>query len=115
MRRPADFDLATFWKNSTEQFQKGWARYETILRLEPRAADWVTVCRVVSPAARQADPDGWLRLKIQFENEEEACFVLMGLGSRVEVLEPPELRQKLVAELTRALQLASGSANRRAA
>jgi len=104
VRRPADFDLATFWKNSTEQFQQGWRRYETTLRLEPRAANWATMCRVVAPAAKDPEPDGWVRLKIQFESEEEACFVVMGLGARVEVIEPLELREKQLAELKSALE-----------
>ncbi len=108
VRRPADFDLAAFWKTSTEQFQQGWRRYETTLRLEPRAANWVTVCRVAAPAAKQPDPDGWVRLKISFESEEEACFVVMGLGARVEVIGPEELRQKQVAELKAALERAQG-------
>ena len=107
VRRPADFDLAGFWKNSTEQFQQGWRRYETTLRLEPRAANWVTMCRVVAPAAKQPDGDGWVRLKISFESEEEACFVVMGLGARVEVIEPLELREKQFAELNAALGFVS--------
>jgi predicted DNA-binding transcriptional regulator YafY len=106
IRRPAAFDLAAFWKTSTAEFQQGWRRYEATLRLEPRAANWVSVCRVVSPAAQQADPDGWVRLKISFENEEEACFVVMGLGARVEVLEPAELRDKVIAKLGAALERA---------
>jgi predicted DNA-binding transcriptional regulator YafY len=107
VRRPADFDLAGFWKNSTEQFQQGWRRYETTLRLEPTAANWVTLCRVVAPAAKQPDSDGWVRLKIAFESEEEACFVVMGLGARVEVIEPVELREKQFAELNAALGVVS--------
>jgi len=98
VRRPADFDLAAFWKTSTEQFQQGWRRYETTLRLEPRAANWVTVCRVAAPAAKQPDPDGWVRLKISFESEEEACFVVMGLGARVEVIQPLALREKIITK-----------------
>jgi predicted DNA-binding transcriptional regulator YafY len=104
VRRPADFDLAAFWKTSTEQFRQAWTRYETTLRLEPRAANWVSACRIVSPAAKHADADGWVRLKIQFESEEEACFVVMGLGACVEVIEPAELREKQIAELGAALQ-----------
>ena len=103
VRRPADFDLAVFWKASTAEFQQGWRRYDAMLRLEPRAASWVSMCRVVSPASKQADPDGWVRLNISFENEEEACFVVMGLGARVEVLEPAELRAKVIAELDAAV------------
>jgi predicted DNA-binding transcriptional regulator YafY len=109
-RRPAEFDLAAFWKTSTSEFQQGWRRYEAILRLEPRAASWVSTCRVVSPATTQADPDGWVQLKISFENEEEACFVVMGLGARVEVLEPADLRAKVIAELGAAVASARGLA-----
>ncbi len=110
VRRPAEFDLAVFWKTSTEQFQQGWRRYEATLRLEPRSANWVSVCRLVAPASKQADPDGWVRLKISFENEEEACFVVMGLGARVEVIEPTELREKLIAGLSLALERAKATA-----
>jgi predicted DNA-binding transcriptional regulator YafY len=45
-------------------------------------------------------------LKIQFENEEEACFWVMGLGARVEVLEPEALREKVIAELGAAIERA---------
>lgn len=109
VRRPAEFDLAAFWKTSTEQFQQGWARYEATLRLEPGAASWVKMCRIVSQATKQADREGWVRLKIQFENEEEACFWVMGLGARVEVIEPAELRERLIAELRAALEKARNS------
>jgi len=43
-------------------------------------------------------------LKIQFENEEEACFWVMGLGARVEVIEPEALREKVIAELGAAVE-----------
>jgi len=106
VRRPADFDLVAFWKTSTEQFQQAWTRYQATLRMEPNAASWVRMCRMVAPDAKQADRDGWLRLKIQFENEEEACFWVMGLGARVEVLEPEALREKVIAELGAAIERA---------
>ena len=106
VRRPAEFDLAAFWKNSTEQFQKGWTRYQAVLRLEPGVASWVSSCRIVTPMAKPADRDGWARVTIHFENEEEACFWVMGLGARVEVIEPEELREKVIAELAAALRSA---------
>jgi predicted DNA-binding transcriptional regulator YafY len=51
-----------------------------------------------------------VRLRISFENEEEACFAVMGLGARVEVIEPSELREKLIAGLAAALESARKSA-----
>lgn len=109
-RRPADFDLAAFWRASTAQFQQAWTRYEATLRLEPCAVNWVKTWRIVSPAAQQADPDGWIRVKIEFDNQEEACFAIMGLGARVEVIEPASLREKQIAELRAALKRANAGA-----
>ena len=38
-----------------------------------------------------ADARGWMTMDVEFENEEEARFVVLGLGTRVEVLEPESL------------------------
>src|SRR5262245_35141786 len=48
--RPADFDLAAYWKSSSGQFQDALARYDVTLRLEPRAAKWVQMSRGGRPA-----------------------------------------------------------------
>jgi predicted DNA-binding transcriptional regulator YafY len=43
-----------------------------------------------------ADADGWVKLSVQFEVEEEACQYVLSFGPQVEVLEPPELRGKIM-------------------
>jgi predicted DNA-binding transcriptional regulator YafY len=105
-RRPAGFDLATYWKSSTAQFQEAWRRFDATLRLEPRAAQWVKMWRISSPVQELEDPDaeGWITLRVQFEQEEEACFVALGLGARVEVIEPASLRDRVAAEVTRVIE-----------
>jgi predicted DNA-binding transcriptional regulator YafY len=98
--RPADFDLARYWRSSTKEFQDGWPRYEATLRLEPRAAKWVTMWRVAHPVepVAEADSAGWVTLRVRFDHEDEACFVVLGLGPRVDVIEPARLRERVTAE-----------------
>ncbi len=41
------------------------------------------------------DDDGWLRLSMQFEGEHNACEYVLSLGPNIEVLDPPDLRDKV--------------------
>ena len=101
IERPSDFDLAEYWKSSTKKFQDGWQKCFATLRLDPRAAGWVKMWHVGSPNQTVAAPDaeGWITLSVQFDHEDEARFVVLGLGSRVEVVEPSSLRERVAAEL----------------
>jgi predicted DNA-binding transcriptional regulator YafY len=97
--RPAEFDLATYWAASTERFSRAF-HYATRLRLEPAAAASIRQwCRVLpdesSPAA---DADGRVTLAVDFDGEGHATFVVLGLGARVEVVEPAALRERVAAE-----------------
>src|SRR5436309_5206544 len=98
--RPADFELEAYWRSSTKEFEDGWPRFEAILRLEPRTASWMKTWRVASlveaPAGR--DPEGWITLRVPFDHPGEACFVVLGLGPRVDVIEPASLRERVAAE-----------------
>jgi predicted DNA-binding transcriptional regulator YafY len=98
--RPADFDLAAHWRSSTEAFQDGWPRYVATLRLEPRSAKWFRMWRITYPAqVREAeDASGRITLRVEFDHEDEACFVVLGLGPRVDVIEPAGLRDRVAAE-----------------
>jgi predicted DNA-binding transcriptional regulator YafY len=97
--RPADFDLAAHWTSSLDRVQSQWPRYSATLRLEPRAADWLKMWRMawpVDPDAR-VDAEGWITMSVQFDHEEEACFVVLGLGAGVDVIEPATLRDRVAA------------------
>jgi predicted DNA-binding transcriptional regulator YafY len=98
--RPAGFDLATYWAASTERFSRAF-HYATRLRLEPAAAASIRLwCRVLpdeSPAA--ADADGRVTLTVDFDGEGHALFVVLGLGARVDVIDPPALRARAAEEV----------------
>ncbi len=100
--RPPDFDLAAYWKSSSERFSEALPRFDALVRVEPRTAGWVRMSRppwsVQIDHARGPDPDGWVTLRLRFDSEEEACSVVLGLGPRVDVIEPANLRQRVLAE-----------------
>jgi hypothetical protein len=51
-----------------------------------------------------AGEDGWVVLRVQFHDEEQARFVAMGLGQSVDVLAPESLRLRVAAELAAAVE-----------
>ena len=100
--RPPDFDLAAYWKSSSERFSEALPRYDALVRAEPRTAGWVRMSRppwsVRIDDACPPDVEGWVTLRLRFDSEEEACSVVLGLGPRVDVIEPANLRHRVLAE-----------------
>jgi predicted DNA-binding transcriptional regulator YafY len=97
--RPANFDLAVFWKSSTTQLLQQRQRYEAILSLELKAAHSISTWCSTCPLAGKSDaPEGWTTLQVEFENEDQARFVVLGLGSRARVEAPPALRDSIKVE-----------------
>jgi predicted DNA-binding transcriptional regulator YafY len=43
------------------------------------------------------DPDGWIRVAMRFDVEEMAVEYALSFGSKMEVLEPETLREKVIA------------------
>ncbi len=98
--RPADFDLAAYWKSATEELRKGRHRYEATLRLEPGAAASFQKWRTASSQPPSSEPgaEGWVTLRVQFDDEEQAAFVVLGLGPRVDVIAPASLGTRVAAD-----------------
>jgi len=95
--RPASFDLAEYWKTSTEKFLEGRQKLEVILRLETRAAANMKRWHMV--LAEIDKGEGWETLRVQFDHPEEALFMVLGMGSRVRVIEPDSLRERVREEV----------------
>jgi predicted DNA-binding transcriptional regulator YafY len=105
--RPAGFDLAAYWAESTEAFEREVPRIEVTVRVRPdrvgRLRD--AVGNAVVNAAEyvaEPDPEGWLRLRLRLDYPEEAAGVLLSAGRWVEVLAPAEIRAR-VASTARAI------------
>jgi predicted DNA-binding transcriptional regulator YafY len=99
--RPANFDLAAYWAESTAAYERDVPRVEVTVRIDPRRLERLRDLygdRVVEAAERLDDPDldGWLHLRLRLDWPEEVASRLLGLGPDLEVLEPLEVRSSIV-------------------
>jgi predicted DNA-binding transcriptional regulator YafY len=102
--RPPDFDLAAYWKASTTAFMASRRRLSVTVRMEPHAAEslkqWCPDVVVIGPSS-PVDP--WVTLRLSFDDQEQAAFMVLGFGSRIDVVAPAGLRQRVDDELTAAV------------
>lgn len=104
--RPDDFDLASWWADSTAAFDRSLLRYPCRVRLSPAA--WRALPAVVGTEAARVSPgppdaDGWVEVDLRLEAEDVAVHQLTALGGGVEVLAPATLRAGLRATAQRML------------
>ena len=108
--RPEGFDLAAYWTAHQQDFHDRLYRSEAVVRLAPG----VTLARAV-PVNGQTERDGWTLMAVPIESVELAHGEFLRLGTNIEVLSPPELRDRIahtVAELTKRYgNLLTGSGN----
>ncbi|KAB1149797.1 YafY family transcriptional regulator [Streptomyces luteolifulvus] len=88
--RPDDFDLAGYWAAYQRGFHQRLYRGEALVRLAPGA-------RLTGPVKTDgpAQDDGWILATVPIESVEHAAGEFLRLGTDVEVLEPPELRERI--------------------
>jgi predicted DNA-binding transcriptional regulator YafY len=96
---PANFDLAAYWETSTTAFKSALPNYVAKFRVAPEVFPRL---RFAGRFARvgdavETDPDGWLIVSVGFDVEEMACEYALGFGSKLEIIEPRSLREKVIA------------------
>ncbi len=102
--RPAGFDLVRRWEESSDAFERTMHRVVARVRIVDDRA-WLLE-RWLDPVAARAlalEPavDGWVEATFPTESVEIALPHLLQLGDAVEVLGPPELRERIAAEAER--------------
>ena len=53
----------------------------------------------------EPDEDGWFRMRLELPWPEEVPGQLMGVGSSLEVLDPPEIREQIRATVSRLVKV----------
>ena len=98
--RPANFKLASYWEASTKQLQEQRRHFDAIVSADPQAAQSLRGWCATSPLTEQPKPvrEGWITLKVRFEDEEQARFIILGFGPRVHVVEPAALCERILAD-----------------
>ncbi|MFI5936875.1 helix-turn-helix transcriptional regulator [Actinoplanes sp. NPDC051494] len=100
--RPAGFDLAGFWKESTDGYERSVYRASATVRMTSQALDRMPfvfapeMARRARESAAEPGPDGWLTTEVPIESAKHGHTELLKLGAEAEVLGPAELRAMFV-------------------
>jgi predicted DNA-binding transcriptional regulator YafY len=96
--RPAGFDLAEYWEQSTARFQANLPRYPATVRVHPDSLAYLRAIGRYARIEREYPPesDGWVPLAMVFEGEHNACEYVLSFGARIEVVEPEALRELVI-------------------
>ncbi len=99
--RPADFDLAGYWRGQLEGFQQRLFQSTATVRLSPRGLERIrdvwgdaAVTSVIGTAS-EPDEAGWVTARVPIETLGHAETELLKVAAEVEVIEPADLRERL--------------------
>jgi len=96
-RRP-DFDLPTHWRMVAQSFENIPSEYRCVLRIHPER---ISLIKWLMPGRweliNDANDKGWLTLSLSMDSDLLAKMLVFGLAGFVEVLEPVELKDAVVA------------------
>ena len=106
-QRPADFDLTSYWHAWVKDYEQNLPHYPVTLRAHPEALSHLSYHTSISrdTTTNEPDPTGWHELTITFENLEHAVGVLVNVASKVEIVAPLELRERLIRVASGILEL----------
>lgn len=104
--RPTGFDLGAYQQSYVDDFADRRHTDTATIRLSPALLEDLPT--LVEPSIRDAvartasrpDADGWVRAEVPIENVPHAHRLFLGFGADVEVLGPPQLRDRLAATVT---------------
>jgi predicted DNA-binding transcriptional regulator YafY len=95
--RPQPFDLAAYWEQSSARFLDTLPRYPATVRVAPAVLLRLRLARYIRIEHADApDEEGWSKLVVQFETEDDACEYILRFGPQIEVLEPQALRERVI-------------------
>ncbi len=100
--RPAGFELARHWTESIAAYEREAPRIAVTLRVDPRALGLLAEQigeRTLRRAERLdgADAEGWYRLRVSADWPDEVPGKLLAVGDGIEILDPPEVRERALA------------------
>ncbi|MFC9795483.1 helix-turn-helix transcriptional regulator [Streptomyces sp. NPDC127584] len=93
--RPRDFDLPTVWRTFAARLEDRLYAVTVRARAEPGAMAILERLFEGRLHVGAVLPDGWTEIRVDGPTPEVVATQLAGLGARVEVLDPPEARDRL--------------------
>lgn len=98
-QRPANFNLASYWKTSTESFREQLPSFSVQIEAKKTIVSRLTFTDafVRIKDIRKAKHLGWVSIQLVFDTEEEAKRYLLGFATEVRVIKPFSLQQEIYA------------------
>jgi len=97
-RRP-DFDLPTYWRAHAQSFENLPSEYSCVLRIHPERISFI---KWLMPGhwelIKDANDKGWMTISLKMDSDLLAKMLVFGLAGFVEVVEPTELKDAVVAK-----------------
>ena len=93
--RPQKFDLAAYWEASTNRFREHLPRYDAMFLVSHDIMPWV--CYRSWRVVEQVPVGDRFRVSMRFDAPEEARQFALAFGAELEVIEPQELREHVIA------------------
>lgn len=103
--RPDDFDLGAHWQAAQEEYAAGFRSFPVRLRLRGEALDRASWAYARSRSLSEPDADGWVDAEFDTEDWDGAIGLVGGLGSDVVVVSPERLRDQVLADARRLVEL----------
>jgi len=98
VERPDGFNLGGFWAQWSAEFEASRPRLAVTVRAAPQAlAVFPEIFGSGVPEAGAPDEQGWRVVTLTFEHELAAVHRLAGFGGLVQVMDPPLVREHLLA------------------
>ncbi|MBV8573232.1 MAG: YafY family transcriptional regulator [Acidobacteriaceae bacterium] len=92
---PPNFDLAAHWERSAAAFRERLPRYYATFLASPSVMRWI---RYRGWRLEEETPEGdRVRVKLRFDIEEEAVQFALSFAADIKVIQPDELREKVLA------------------
>jgi len=95
--RPSSFNLAEYWQQSTVELKQQRRSFPVTLSMAPQAARSLSIWNKLSPAPSpsQQTPENWVTVQVEFDNQEQARFVVLGFAAQARVLAPISLQNQV--------------------
>jgi predicted DNA-binding transcriptional regulator YafY len=100
--RPGKFDLPAYWIESSAAYEREIPRQEVRVRVDPaflvELGDYVGEATLAAAERLdEPDPEGWTRLRLRVDHPHDAPGRLLGMGPHLEVIDPPDVRERVVS------------------
>ena len=102
--RPAKFDLARYWKQTTAKLRDQKQTVIATTALSPEAVltinRWCPMTALPNHPTQSSLQKDWRVFEVEFESYQQARFVILGLGRRAIPLAPKALCKEIANDLT---------------